>query len=80
MGKRELAAYGDVDVYAPRPKRRRDTDTPTIVMDNANQQKEEPSSDTEQPDVEEENAMTVEEIRDAGRKVLQLLKDAVDKE
>lgn len=83
MGKRDLelaAANMDVDLNSPRPKRRRDAETPVPKAESAEPKtaKEEPASDEEV--LEPENTMSPAEIRELGQKVLQVLKDAVDKE
>ena len=69
---------GDVDAEAPRSKRRRDTETPATTTDIV--EKEEPSSDAEAAELENTDDMSAEELRDAGRAVLQMLREVVDKE
>ena len=83
MGKRDLelaAANMDVDLNSPRLKRRRDAETPVPKAESVEPKaaKEEPGSDDEA--LEPENTMSPAEVRELGQKVLQVLKDAVDKE
>lgn len=79
MGKRDLdlGANMDINVNAPRSKRRH-TEAPVKAESvEPSAGKDEPSSDAED---EATNSMTLAEIREFALKVLEVIKNAVDKE
>ncbi|KAI5122376.1 hypothetical protein M0805_004133 [Coniferiporia weirii] len=84
MVKREFAANPDIDVDAPRPKRRKDVQSETPAAEDDEAHDPGASSDQEQEQINgvenEGPAMSPEEVREEGLKVWQALKDAVDKE
>ena len=70
----------NVDVNAPRAKRRL-TDTPVKAESvEPTAGKEDPSSDAEEGANDAANSMTPAEVRELGLKVLEVIKNAVDKE
>ncbi|EJC98735.1 Bromodomain-containing protein, partial [Fomitiporia mediterranea MF3/22] len=84
MVKREFAANPDIDVDAPRAKRHRETVAETPVTDEADMPEKDGSSERENDNdtnaAEVGPAMSPEEVREEGLKVLQVLRDAVDRE
>ncbi|KAH8110617.1 Bromodomain-containing protein, partial [Phellopilus nigrolimitatus] len=82
MVKRDFAANPDIDVDAPRSKRRKDTQSEAPADEDNEMPEAGASSDQEQESGVAENgpAMSPEEVREEGHKVLQVLKDAVDKD
>ena len=85
MAKRELTADTEINSNAPRSKRQKDGDEahPPKGSDN-NAQQREASTDHEEENnanvAEEGPSMSPDEVREEGLKVLQVLRDAVNKE
>ena len=84
MVKRELSGNSPIDAEGPRAKRRKDESANPPTTDDVDVQEEGANSDQEHDGndnaVEDGPVMTVEEIRDEGLKVLQVLKEATNKE
>lgn len=84
MVKRESVANPDIDVDAPRAKRHKDSEAEQEVKDEVDMAEQETSSDREN-DNAPSNAdaapeLSPEEVREEGLKVLQVLRDAVNRE
>lgn len=86
MAKRDFAANPDIDVDAPRSKRHKDISVEPAITNAGDALERGASSDREDDngggnvEADPGNMLSPEEVREEGSKVLQLLKDAVDKE
>lgn len=86
MAKRDFATNPDIDIDAPRPKRHKDVSAEPAITNTGDAPERGASSDREDDNADANveadpgNMLSPEEVREEGSKVLQLLKDAVDKE
>ena len=84
MSKREIATNPDTDIEAPRSKRRKDVLREEAIDDidpnDPGASSDQDNDDAGEVDASYEPKLSPEEVRDEGLKVLQVLKDAVNKE
>lgn len=84
MSKREIATNPDTDIEAPRSKRRKDVLREEAIDDidpnDPGASSDQDNDDAGEFDASYEPKLSPEEVRDEGLKVLQVLKDAVNKE
>ena len=84
MVKRELAADSESNEESPRSKRLKDGTVEPSAKDETDAPKKGAASEHEDDDganaVDEAPAMSLEEVREEGLKVLQVLRDTVNKE
>lgn len=78
MVKREVEA--NVDVDAPRPKRRKDAESNEPSTEDVEMGEVDASSEHDEKEQDEGPTMSPEEVTEEGLKVWHTVKDAVDKE